>query len=64
MCSDRIKPITGCKLIPLPSEAVKAFESIQKMVEEPVVAAMDNCLPFEVETDASDVASVATLNQN
>ena len=62
--SDRIKPITNCKSFPLSQQAVQAFESLKKTVEEAVVAAIDDSVPFEVETDASDVALAATLNQN
>ncbi|KAK3726270.1 hypothetical protein QZH41_003048 [Actinostola sp. cb2023] len=61
--SDRIKPITSAKSFPLPQEAVKAFQGIKKIIEEAVVTAIDENTPFEVETDASDVALAATLNQ-
>ena len=33
-------------------------------MEDTVVVAIDDNIPFEVDTDASDVALVATLNQN
>lgn len=62
--SDRIKPITSCKSFPLSQQAVQAFESLKKTVEEAVVVAIDDSVPFDVETDASDVALAATLNQN
>ena len=61
--SDRIKPITSCKSFPLSEQAVEAFEGIKKTVEEAFVTAIDESIPFEVETDASDVALAATLNQ-
>ncbi|KAL9975044.1 hypothetical protein ACROYT_G012160, partial [Oculina patagonica] len=62
--SDRIKPIASCKSFPLPQPAVEAFESLKKTIEEAVVTAIDETIPFEVETDASEVALAATLNQN
>lgn len=62
--SDRIKPITSCKSFPLSQEAVQAFQSLKKIVEEALVGAIDESVPFEVETDASEVALAATLNQN
>ena len=62
--SNRIKPITSCKSFLLSQEAVEAFESHKKTVEEYVVTAIDENIPFDVETDASDVALAATLSQN
>ena len=61
---DRIKPIAFCKSFPLPLSAVKAFESLKKAIEDAVVTAIDETIPFEVETDVSKVALAATLNQN
>ena len=58
-----MKPITSSKTFPLSTEAVAAFESLKKSIEESVVTAIDENLPFEVETDASEVALAATLNQ-
>ena len=40
-----------------------AFESLKKCIKESVVTAIDENLPFEVETDASEVALAVTLNQ-
>ena len=62
--SDRIKPITSCKSFPLSQKAIQAFQNLKKMVEEALVGAIDESVPFEVETDASEVALAATLNQN
>ena len=52
----RTKPLTGCKPFTLPSEAVWTFEDLGKMVEKSFVTAIDEIIPFEVETDASEVA--------
>ena len=62
--SNRIKPITSCKSFPLSQEAVEAFENLKKTIEESFVTAIDESIPFDVETDASDVALAATLSQN
>ena len=62
--SNRIKPLTRCKSFPLSPEAVTTFDSLKKIVEEAFVAAIDETIPFEVETDASDVALAATLSQD
>ena len=62
--SNRIKPLTSCKSFPLSPEAVTTFDSLKKIVEEAFVAAIDETIPFEVETDASDVALAATLSQD
>lgn len=62
--SDRMRPITGCKSFPLTQQATGAFESLKKTIEDTVVTAVDESILFEVETDASEVALAATLNQN
>ena len=62
--SDRVKPLSGCTSFPLSQEAVEAFESLKTLIEKAVVTAIDENVPFEVETDASEVAIAATLNQN
>ena len=61
--SDRMSPINSCKTFLLSADAIAAFESLKKSIEESVVTAVDEELPFEVETDASEVAIAATLNQ-
>ena len=62
--SNCIKPLTCCKSFPLSPEAVTTFDSLKKIVEEAFVTAIDETIPFEVETDASDVALAATLSQD
>ena len=57
---DRMKPINSSKTFPLSTEAVAAFESLMKSIEESVVTAIDENLSFEMETDASEVALTAT----
>ena len=48
----------------MPQKASKAFEEMNTIISKSVVSAIDETIPFEVETDASDVALAATLNQN
>ena len=62
--SNCIKPLTCSKSFPLSPEAVTTFDSLKKIVEEAFVTAIDETIPFEVETDASDVALAATLSQD
>ena len=62
--SDRVKPLSSTKEFPLSEEAVQAFNSLKKMVEDVSLTAIDESIPFQVESDASDVALAATLSQN
>ena len=62
--SDRMRPIAGCKSFPLTQQATGTFESLMKTIENIVVTAVDESILFEVETDASEVAVAAKLNQN
>ena len=45
-------------------EAKTVFETQKKNIEQLVVCAIDEHVPFEVETDASEFAIATTLNQN
>ena len=45
-------------------EAKTVFETLKKDIEQSVVCSIDEHVPFEVETDASEFAITATLNQN
>ena len=62
--TDPIKPLTSCKSFPLPSEAIGTLEDLAKMVEKSLVTAIDEGIPYKVETDASEVTLVAALSQD
>ncbi len=56
--SEEIRPLTTTFIS---REAQNTFENLKK---ESVVCAIDEGIPFAVETDASDYTIAATLNQN
>ena len=60
--SEKVRPLTQNKIFPVPSNVLHAFQ-ILKDTENSVVSSIDETIPFEVETDASDYAIAATLNQ-
>jgi len=59
----KIRPLSTTKVFPISQEAENAFQQLQRDIEDSVVRAIDESIPFEVETDASDFAIAATLNQ-
>ena len=61
--SDRIAPLLDVETFPLPAKAERAFQELKIAVENSVVTAVDESLPFEVESDASDIALAAVLTQ-
>ena len=57
-------PLADTSSFPLKPEAVRAFEDLKGAVAESVVHSIDDGVPFVVETDASEHAIAATLNQS
>ena len=60
--SEKITPLRNFSF-PLNESAVKAFNDLKLDIERSVVSTIDESLPFELETDASDNAIAGVLNQ-
>jgi len=59
--SYRLRPLTVNDGFPLNEAAVRAFQDLKQAIEDAAVVAVDESEPFEVETDASEVAIAATF---
>jgi len=55
--------VNAVKIFPVCQEAETAFQQLKHDIENAVVKAIDESVLFEVETDGSDFAISATLNQ-
>ena len=62
--STKVAPLVKNKVFPLSENCLRAFELLKLDIENSVVCAIDEESPFELETDASDVAIAGVLNQN
>ena len=60
----KARPLAQNSVFPLTGDALESFNSLNINVESSVVQAVDETRPFQVETDASEFALSATLNQN
>ena len=61
--SDKIRPLAQATTFLLGKEALAAFSSLKKELESATLHSIDESLPFVVESDASEIALSATLNQ-
>ena len=61
--SEKLQPLVQNTDFPLSLDALNSFNLLKKDIDDSLLSAIDENLPFEVETDASDVAIAATLNQ-
>ena len=62
--SERIRPLATPTAFPLSADTTKAFEDLKEAVEHSVLHAIIDKVSFVAETDASDKAVTATLNQS
>ena len=62
--SDKIAPLVRNQSYPVDEACARQFQQLKVEVENSVVTSIDESLPFELETDASDIAIAAVLNQN
>ena len=61
--STKIRPLSHNTIFPMPEEVVEVFKMLKEDIKGAAVSAIDPDTPFVVETDASDFAIAATLNQ-
>ena len=61
--SEKIRPLIQNKQFSVSESPLQVFEQLKLDIENSVIYAIDDSIPFEVETDASDFAIAATLNQ-
>lgn len=62
--SDKINQFNKVSNFPLDGQAVTAFENLKREIEGAALHYVDENVPFVVETDASNHAIAATLNQS
>ena len=62
--SEKIHFFTDTLSFPLNSNAVAAFDQMKTEIANSCISAVDESIPFTVETDASDFAIAATLSQS
>ena len=61
--ADKVRPLADAKEFPLSANSLNAFNLLNNELSNAALQSIDECLPFVVECDASDVAISATLNQ-
>ena len=62
--SKKAGPLLYCKAFPLSNEAVIAFKTLKNDLCNASLGSIQDGVPFEVETDASDFALAAVLSQD
>ena len=62
--SEKIRPLVDNRDFPVSATVLNAFEKLKVEIANSVIAAVDETLPFVIETDASDNTIAAQLLQN
>ena len=62
--SDKIKPLVINRVFPLKDQALSSFVNLKSELADVTLGVINEKDPLTIETDASDVAISATLNQN
>ena len=62
--SEKIKPLINATAFPLPNEVLLALKTLKNDLAIATLSVIDEQLPFVIETDASDNAILASLNQH
>ena len=62
--SEKIRPLIKNTVFPLSTEVETAFVELKREIADGALVSPDLKIPFVVETDASDFAIGATLNQS
>ena len=62
--SAKLHPLSQTTSFPITSEALEAFNTLKKDIQNSIMSTIDVTLPFTLETDASDFAIAAVLNQS
>ena len=62
--SEKIRPLTHNRIFPLPQSVKSSFEALKRELESAAVTTIEPGVPLVVETDASESAIAASLNQN
>ena len=62
--SDKIQPLNQNTSFPLPYDVLQSFKLLKDELKNAVLTTVDHNRPLVVETDASDIAISATLNQD
>ena len=62
--SELVHPLVNSTDFPMSSQLVATFKQVKKLVAESMVTTVEDGIPLVVETDASEHAVAASLNQS